>query len=150
MKVSTVVLTTSIAGVLAGNPYSTYPSVRHTASINGFADPIYDKLPECAKPCVKESTSNTPCPYWDPGCLCYMPQWGSIVAECIADNCHGKDVSSASSLGHSLCLAVGATDWILSPSASTALSTAANDVPITTNAVQAKRAQQTPAITQFI
>ena len=43
--------------------------VPKTASINGFADPIYDLLPDCAKECVKFSTSNTPCPYWDTGCF---------------------------------------------------------------------------------
>ena len=50
------------------NPYTIYPSVAKTASINGFADRIYDQLPECAKPCMFQNTGVTPCPYWDTGC----------------------------------------------------------------------------------
>ncbi|KGU35618.1 hypothetical protein MGM_00621, partial [Candida albicans P75063] len=38
------------------NPYTIYPSVAKTASINGFADRIYDQLPECAKPCMFQNT----------------------------------------------------------------------------------------------
>ena len=45
-------------------------AVSRTASINGFSDPLYDAVPECAQACLVRSTSNTPCPYWDAGCLC--------------------------------------------------------------------------------
>lgn len=69
-------LATAVVGFYASSinaaDYETYPTVAHTASINGFADKIYDRLPECAKPCVQQDTGNTPCPYWDPGCLCVM------------------------------------------------------------------------------
>ncbi|CAN6626600.1 hypothetical protein TRVA0_011S00188 [Trichomonascus vanleenenianus] len=127
MKASIVSsLATLIAVAMAAdNPYASYPSVKHTASINGFADPIYDKLPACAKDCVKESTSNTPCPYWDPGCLCYMPQWGSIVADCFVQNCpDGSDVSEAVNLAIGICNEVGAGKWVISPDASSALAAA--------------------------
>ncbi|CAN6634946.1 hypothetical protein TRVA0_015S00254 [Trichomonascus vanleenenianus] len=118
-----IALAASVSTVLAG--FETYPSVPHTASINGFADPIYDKLPACAKECVKASTSNTPCPYWDPGCLCYMPQWGSIVADCFVENCaDGADVSKAVDLAVGICVSVGAGKWVISPDASTALAAA--------------------------
>ena len=43
-----------------------------------------DQLPECAKECVKQSTSSTPCPYWDTGCLCVMPQFAGAVGNCVA------------------------------------------------------------------
>ena len=39
--------------------FTQYPSVAKTASYNGFADPIYDSVPDCAKDCLKQSTSNT-------------------------------------------------------------------------------------------
>lgn len=107
--------------------YATYPSVAHTASINGFADPIYAELPECAKSCVEEDTDSTPCPYWDPGCLCVMSTWGAAVAECFIENCQGSDVSSAASLATSICSSAGVPSpyWYLPASDSAALSSAA-------------------------
>ncbi|KAI3402640.1 hypothetical protein KGF56_004521 [Candida oxycetoniae] len=107
--------------------YATYPKVPKTASINGFADPIIDLLPDCAKECVKFSTSNTPCPYWDTGCFCVMPQWSGLVGQCIAQNCKGDDVASATFLATSLCSTVGANTWMMPASISTMLSTAAGD-----------------------
>lgn len=107
--------------------YDTYPSVAKTASINGFADPIYSGLPECAKSCVEEDTDSTPCPYWDTGCLCVMSNWGSPVADCIAENCKGNDVSVATSLAMSQCSSAGVGEpyWYIASSASAALSSAA-------------------------
>lgn len=113
-----------LASVLASN-WDTYPSVPKTASINGFADPIKSKLPSCAVNCVDYSTGNTPCPYWDTGCLCVMPQWSGLVGECIASNCTGSDVASATSLAFSLCSSVGANLWMMPASISTELSVAA-------------------------
>lgn len=107
--------------------YATYPQVPKTASINGFADPIIDLLPDCAKDCVKYSTSNTPCPYWDTGCFCVMPQWSGLVGQCIAENCKGEDVASATFLATSLCSTVGANTWMMPASISTMLSTAAGN-----------------------
>ena len=43
---------TTAPTTIVDNPYATYPSVPKTASINGFADRIYDLLPEWAKPCM--------------------------------------------------------------------------------------------------
>lgn len=107
--------------------YATYPSVAHTATINGFADPIYGQLPECAKSCVEEDTDSTPCPYWDPGCLCVMSNWGAPVAECIAENCKGGDVSTATSLATSICSSAGVPSpyWYIQASDATALQSAA-------------------------
>ena len=107
--------------------YATYPSVAHTATINGFADPIYGQLPECAKSCVEEDTDSTPCPYWDPGCLCVMSNWGAPVAECIAENCKGSDVSDAAGLATSICSSAGVPSpyWYIPASDSAALSSAA-------------------------
>lgn len=105
--------------------YNTYPQVPKTASINGFADPIYSALPSCALSCVDISTDNTPCPYWDTGCLCVMPQWSGQVAKCIANECQGDAVKSATSLALSLCSSVGADQWVMPASISTALMTAA-------------------------
>ncbi|ODV80424.1 CFEM-domain-containing protein, partial [Suhomyces tanzawaensis NRRL Y-17324] len=109
------------------NPYATYPQVPKTASINGFADPIYTKLPECAQPCVKQKTSNTPCPYWDTGCLCVMQQFDGPIGECIASSCKGNNVKSATSLASSLCSSAGVPSpyWFVPASVATALSTAA-------------------------
>ncbi|CUM57860.1 unnamed protein product [Debaryomyces tyrocola] len=107
--------------------YATYPSVAHTATINGFADPIYGRLPECAKSCVEEDTDSTPCPYWDPGCLCVMSNWGAPVAECIAESCKGSDVSDAAGLATSICSSAGVPSpyWYIPASDSAALSSAA-------------------------
>jgi cobalamin biosynthesis Mg chelatase CobN len=105
--------------------YATYPKVPKTASINGFADPILEFLPECAKECVKFSTGNTPCPYWDTGCFCVMPQWAGLVGKCVAEKCKGNDVVSATSLATSLCVKVGANTWIIPKSIESDLATAA-------------------------
>lgn len=113
--------------VLAIN-YSTYPAVPKSASINGFADPIYSLLPSCAQSCVDVSTSSTPCPYWDTGCLCVMPQWSGVVAECFAESCDASEVATATYLAYSLCLSVGADLWMMPASISTMLSSAASGV----------------------
>lgn len=113
-----------ISSALAVN-YATYPKVPKTATINGFADPILDFLPECAKECVKFSTGNTPCPYWDTGCFCVMPQWAGLVGQCVAEKCKGNDVESATSLATSLCGKVGANTWIIPKSIESDLESAA-------------------------
>ncbi|CAH6722417.1 hypothetical protein CLIB1444_09S03114 [[Candida] jaroonii] len=103
--------------------YATYPAVPKTASINGFADPIYTKLPDCAQACVQEDTGITPCPYWDTGCLCVMQNWGGKVADCVASACRGDNVKSVTSLATSLCSSVGAPSpyWFIPATASEAL-----------------------------
>ncbi|KAK6201726.1 uncharacterized protein RJT21DRAFT_37533 [Scheffersomyces amazonensis] len=133
---TTFVLSTalSIVAVLAAddNPYATYPSVAKTASINGFADKIYDQLPSCAKDCVKQNTGITPCPYWDTGCLCVMPQFGGLIAECIAESCKGAEVVTATSLASSICSSAGVWEpyWMIPASLTEALdSAAANTTP---------------------
>ena len=124
-------LATAVVGFYASSinaaDYETYPTVAHTASINGFADKIYDRLPECAKPCVQQDTGNTPCPYWDPGCLCVMSNWGGPVAECIAENCQGDNVVTATSLATSICSSAGVPSpfWFIPASASADLLEAA-------------------------
>lgn len=114
----------SIISLVSASNWATYPSVPKTASINGFADPIYTKLPDCAQDCVDIDTDNTPCPYWDTGCFCVMPQWAGQVAECFVSKCEGKEVASATSLAVSLCSSVGANQWLMPASLSTALSSA--------------------------
>ncbi|CUM62456.1 uncharacterized protein PRCAT00000006001 [Priceomyces carsonii] len=117
----------SLATKALADNYSTYPEVPKTASINGFADPIYAELPTCAQSCVEEDTGNTPCPYWDTGCLCVMLNWGNPVASCIADSCQGTDVSQATSLAYSICSSAGVGDpyWYLGSSYVTLLENAA-------------------------
>ncbi|CAX41938.1 GPI-anchored cell wall protein, putative [Candida dubliniensis CD36] len=134
--VSIALAATASAVPDGANPYTIYPSVAKTASINGFADRIYDQLPECAKECVKQSTSNTPCPYWDTGCLCVMPQFGGAVGNCVAKNCKGKDVGSVESLATSLCSAAGVWEpyWMIPSSVSDTLAKAANAATATTTA----------------
>lgn len=111
--------------IVASDNWATYPQVPKTASINGFADPIYSDLPTCAQYCVEASTGNTPCPYWDTGCLCIMPQWSGQVGECIASKCSGDEVKTATSLAFSLCSSVGANKWMMPASISTELKEAA-------------------------
>lgn len=113
-----------LSTIAMASNWDTYPSVSKTASINGFADPIYAKLPSCAQSCVQFDTGNTPCPYWDTGCFCVMPQWSGEVAECFAESCSGTDIDSATSLAKSLCSSVGAKTWMIPASASTALTVA--------------------------
>ncbi|PSK38420.1 hypothetical protein C7M61_002983 [Candidozyma pseudohaemuli] len=126
MKLTNALTVFSLLGsVFAVNQWSTYPSVPKTATYNGFADPIYDDLPECAKSCVELSTRSTPCPYWDTGCLCVMPQWSGLVAQCIVEGCRNTEVASATSLAMSLCIKVGANAWIMPSSVSDMLSLAA-------------------------
>ena len=63
---------TSAPDSSATSSSSTTSTFIRTASINGFADKLYDQLPECAKPCMFQNTGITPCPYWDAGCLCVL------------------------------------------------------------------------------
>lgn len=145
MKTSSALLISAVsAGVLAQN-YETYPSVAHTASINGFADPIYGQLPECAKECVELDTGNTPCPYWDPGCLCYMPQWSGEVGSCFAEKCSGDDVKKATSLAYGICDKVGASKWEMPSSVSQALSSAAEAEATATSSAEADSSSAAPA-----
>lgn len=118
---------TTIIDTEAENPYATFPSVPRTASINGFADRIYDQLPECAKACMFESTGSTPCPYWDTGCLCVMPQFGGAIGQCVADNCQGDAIGSVEYLATSICSSAGVWDpyWFIPESVSEALASAA-------------------------
>lgn len=115
----------SLLSYTLANNWETYPEVPKTATINGFADPIYDDLPKCAQECVKVSTGNTPCPEWDTGCLCVMPQWSGLVAKCVAEECQGEEVNSATSLAYSLCSSVGANLWLMPASVTSALTEAA-------------------------
>lgn len=132
MKTSTFAATTllSISVVLAeDNPYTQYPSVQKTATMNGFADPIFDKVPKCAQDCLTSniSTGNTPCPYWDTGCLCVMPQFGGPIAQCIADNCKGENVGVATQAAVDACSKAGVWEpyWMFPDSIKAALSSAA-------------------------
>lgn len=122
------------------NNWSTYPSVAKTASINGFADRIYDLVPQCAQECLKESTGSTPCPYWDTGCLCIMPQFAGAIGNCVAENCQGQNVVQFESLATSICSSAGVWEpyWMPPASVTTALSTAA----------AAEAAETTPASTE--
>ena len=143
LSLLSIVSIASAAGVTAipegDNPYTIFPSVAKTASINGFADRIYDQLPECAKECVKQSTSSTPCPYWDTGCLCVMPQFAGAVGNCVAKNCKGKEVGSVESLATSICSSAGVWEpyWMIPSSVSDALAKAAE----TTKAEESSVAQ---------
>mmetsp|Transcript_3861 Transcript_3861/g.3755 ORF Transcript_3861/g.3755 Transcript_3861/m.3755 type:complete len:194 (+) Transcript_3861:37-618(+) len=129
----------SIISFVSASNWATYPSVPKTASINGFADPIYTKLPSCAQDCVDIDTDNTPCPYWDTGCFCVMPQWAGEVAECFVSQCDGSDIASATSLALSLCSSAGANQWLIPASLSTALSSAvAEDVTSTSSGNEAQ------------
>ncbi len=124
--------TTALISKCQAENYSTYPSVPHTASINGFADPIYDLLPTCAQTCVSISTDITPCPYWDTGCLCVITTFASSVADCIAESCYGNDVVKAVSLAKSLCNSVGAGTWVVSSTIDSELSVAATATAVIT------------------
>ena len=138
LSLLSIVSIVSAAGVTAipegDNPYTIFPSVAKTASINGFADRIYDQLPECAKECVKQSTSSTPCPYWDTGCLCVMPHFAGAVGTCVAKNCKGKEVGSVESLATSICSSAGVWEpyWMIPSSVSDALAKAADAAAETT------------------
>lgn len=107
------------------NPYADFPSVPRTATINGFADPVYDSMPACARSCLDQDVGLTPCPYWDTGCLCVIQSFAGAVANCIADSCQGSDVDTASSVAYDVCVSVGAGNWFIPESAQAALASAA-------------------------
>ncbi|KAG7665580.1 uncharacterized protein J8A68_000982 [[Candida] subhashii] len=136
------------------NPYATYPSVARTATINGFADPVYDSLPSCAQPCVDQNTGLTPCPYWDTGCLCIMPQFANLIGNCIAESCKGNDVAVATEAATAVCAAAGVWDpyWFVGDSVKEALAAAAAveaettvEAPSTTTEPQASTPEETAA-----
>uniref|UniRef100_A0A060TD41 ARAD1D04180p n=1 Tax=Blastobotrys adeninivorans TaxID=409370 RepID=A0A060TD41_BLAAD len=116
------------SGAFAQN-WSTYPSVVKTATINGFADPVYSNVPSCAQQCLteNESTDSTPCPYWDTGCLCMMSQFEGPIAECVASACQGNDVAVFTNAATSVCSSAGVNSpyWYIPSSASGALAAAA-------------------------
>lgn len=125
MKVSSLILLYSLIVPALCSNWDTYPSVPKTASVNGF-DRINSLLPECGKECPHLDTGNTPCPYWDTGCLCVMPQWSGPVAQCFASSCSGEELVSCTSLALSLCSSVGANMWLMPASVSTILINAVN------------------------
>lgn len=61
---ATTVITFYISSAQAEttNQWVTFPSVAKAASINGFADNIYNSLPECTRLCVESDTGSMPCP----------------------------------------------------------------------------------------
>ena len=107
-----VIAATTAAVVSAAEGYETYPSVAHTATYNGFADPLIPRVGPCVQECLKANpgTGMTPCPYWDTGCLCIMPMFGNIVADCIAALCVGDEVKLATEQAVEVCLAAGVWD----------------------------------------
>ena len=119
------------------------PTLARTATINGFADPIYDRLPTCAKGCMDAPVGF--CPYWEPGCLCVMTFFGDPIAQCWAENCVGEDIVVAASLATSVCHSIGAPDWKISPSLSTVLSELATAIPTITE-TEAPSSSQTPEV----
>lgn len=131
-----LLLFSSVTGILSlvSAQYSTYPSVAKTATINGFADPIYSQLPTCADACVSIDTDVTPCPYWDTGCLCVMSVWGDEVAECVASACSGTEIELMTSLATSICSSAGVPSpyWYLGSDAANDLAAAATKVVTTT------------------
>ncbi|KAL1569960.1 CSA1 [Candida albicans] len=135
---------TSAPSTPEDNPYTIYPSVAKTASINGFADRIYDQLPECAKPCMFQNTGVTPCPYWDTGCLCIMPTFAGAIGSCIAEKCKGQEVVSATSLGSSICSVAGVWDpyWMLPANVQSSLNAAATAVATSDNASEVASASE--------
>lgn len=147
---TTVALSATVAYAADDNPYTMYPSVAKSASINGFADKIYDTVPACAKECLRQSTGNTPCPYWDTGCLCVMPQFGGPIAACIAESCDGQNVVSATKVAENHCSAAGVWEpyWMI-PSPSKALLEAAaarteeEPTPSSTAAPETSKAPET-------
>lgn len=136
----------TVAAADEGNQWATYPSVPKTATINGFGDPVFDSLPACAQPCVRESTSSTPCPYWDTGCLCVMTTWSSKVTECYAENCSGSDAQKAYDASVQVCKNAGVWEpyWIINDAASSAISSAAAK-EATTQAESTPATSSTPA-----
>lgn len=125
MKSTTFALSSLILATIASaDNFATYPKVPKSYTINGFADPVYDAIPECAKECVSYKNP-TICPTFDSGCFCVMPNWNALVAECLVNKCSGKDVVQATSAITSMCNRVGANTWAMPASYSTALSKAA-------------------------
>lgn len=125
MKSTTFALSSLILATIASaDDFATYPKVPKSYTINGFADPVYDAIPECAKECVSFKNP-TICPTFDSGCFCVMPNWNALVAECLVNKCSGKDVVQATSAITSMCNRVGANTWAMPASYSTALSKAA-------------------------
>ena len=152
MRSSTFVSTAivSAAVVLAAddaNQWATYPSVAKTASINGFADRIVDTVPECAKSCLEsQGTGNTPCPYWDTGCLCVMPQFNGPIAECVIKACGGSEVGDVASQATAACSAAGVWEpyWMLPSSDNAAISSA---IANTEEASSATSTEESPSAT---
>jgi DNA polymerase sigma len=125
MKSTTFAISSLILATIASaDDFATYPKVPKSYTINGFADPVYDAIPECAKECVSYKNP-TICPTFDSGCFCVMPNWNALVAECLVNKCSGKDVVQATSAITSMCNRVGANTWAMPASYSTALSNAA-------------------------
>jgi hypothetical protein len=148
MKTTFVLNSAVLASVALAVDYGTYPQVPKSYTINGFADPVYDNLPSCAKSCVTMKNP-TVCPDFDSGCFCVMPNWNGLVASCLVDSCNGGDVKQASEVIVSMCNRVGANTWALPPALSTSISSAINvkDVEATTtpDATSSAEATTTPA-----
>ncbi|CAI5759783.1 unnamed protein product [Candida verbasci] len=84
------------------------------ADSNVFIDQTYDLMPSCAQPCVQQSTNQTYCASDAPNCYCFMLSVVDSVGDCIAENCSGQDVTSASSVATNYCTSKGLQWWISS------------------------------------
>lgn len=135
MKSTSFVLNTLVLAATAlAADFATFPKVPKTYTINGFADPVYDAIPECAKECVSFENP-TICPTFDSGCFCVMTNWNALVAECLVKNCAGDDIVQATSAITSMCNRVGANTWAMPASYSDALEQAAiKEVEVETTA----------------
>lgn len=128
MKLSILSLLSVVSYAVAEeNPYSRFPKVPKTATINGFADRVLDDSPLCAKQCLSLKIEAGPCPYWDVGCFCVLSKHVKHFAKCIYDNCAGEDVYAASRVAVNKCSAVGvdAPYWMIDAADSSALESAA-------------------------
>lgn len=74
-----------------------------------------------------------------------MSNWGGEGAECIAKNCQGSDVSTATSLATSVCSSAGVPSpyWCIPASASADLLQAAAAAPTVTGTASSSSATET-------
>ena len=111
----------------ADNPYTIYPPVPKTASINGFADRIYDQIQSVLKNVLSKVPALLLVHTGIPVACVLSPNFTGAVGNCVASKCHGADVTNFRKLAVSACAAAGVWDpyWIIPASVSSALDAAA-------------------------
>lgn len=96
--------------VSAQSEWANYPSLPTFVLHNGFVDKLYDLVSKCVQDCLVENKNVVlRCPDADIGCRCVLAKYNDPWAKCVANKCHGGEVTDAENAVKDVCKAAGVT-----------------------------------------